>query len=575
MSSKKEEDLMILSKDSDGAGENRTDHDNNQNYNATRNELSGDYQSLVNLSAISTPDLVGSTRMGSPLKGRNFSLSGSSFPSFSMDYLKNSTKLANSKRPYQYMTPNLGSSFPFFSSRNSTKRATNQQSGDGNLTLPPSLQSNIQANDTLTLQDLQEILKYNGYLRQDDLNAIQLNTVASTNRQESAVGQTSNTPGSGVALPQPSILSYKSLQRGTSVATAVYGMILSYTILPNLWLLGVFFGGLYGHEITNLKENLPQAPKNPVSKVCIASGRNVAKTSLQLYDNWQALWFLYKTGQLSYEYYKRYEVMDQRFGIQDKMDAWNSRFQEGKVGFDKWEKDNEIGRTVLAGLRTVWLVDEKAKLRAKQKSKYRVVQWGYSAKSYVRRQWKRLSLALRRNNSKVWKELVTGVRYDMKNSGRDALGTRIGAIVASLVAINITGALFAISAPLLTLMAALVGIVWPSWVPELVERLKLLTEETRARGRGDENYSPISFNSMNTAKLLGRYDKSKYHYYKRPDGSKQYYRTGQSYFRFANSDKTEPKVLQWPWNQKGKEQKAPNGSLGALWKRFKGEESMV
>lgn len=590
LSSKKEKDLTILSNYSNGAGDNRTDNNNNQNYNATRNELNGEYDSLVNLSAISTPNLGGSTRMGSPLKGLSFGLYGTSFPSFSMDYRKNSTKLAIPKRTYQYMKPNLGSSFPSFSMdywKNSTKRAPNQQnafystqtSRDGNLTLPPSLQSNIQANDTLTLHDLQEILKYNGYIRQDDLNAIQQNTVVSTNRQfsrnnggKSAVVQTYNTPGSGVALPQLSLLSYKSLQRGTSVASAVYGLILSSTILPNLWLMGVFFGGLYGYEITNLKDpKMPQGPKNAVSKVCIASGRKLAKTSLQLYDSWQALWFLYKTGQLSYEYYKRFEVMDERFGIQNKMDAWNSRFRERKVKFDQWEKENEIGRTVLAGLRTVWLVDEKAKLRAKQKSRYRVIQWVYSVKHYFQRQWKRLSLSLRRNNSKFWNEFLTGVRYDMKNSGTDALGTRIGAIVASLVAINITGALFAISAPLLTLMAALMGIVWPSWVPELVERLKLLTEETRARGRGDENYSPASFNSMNTAKLLGRYDKSKYHYYKRPDGSKQYYRTGQSYFRFQNSDKTEQKALPWPWNQKSKEQKHPLDPWGLFGNARKGK----
>jgi hypothetical protein len=159
----------------------------------------------------------------------------------------------------------------------------------------------------------------------------------------------------------------------------------------------------------------------------------------------------------------------------------------------------------------------------------------------------------------------------MKNSGTDALGTRIGAIVASLVAINITGALFAISAPLLTLMAALMGIVWPSWVPELVERLKLLTEETRARGRGDENYSPASFNSMNTAKLLGRYDKSKYHYYKRPDGSKQYYRTGQSYFRFQNSDKTEQKDYNVLGIRRAKNRKHPMDPWGLFGNALKGK----
>ena len=28
------------------------------------------------------------------------------------------------------------------------------------------------------------------------------------------------------------------------------------------------------------------------------------------------------------------------------------------MAFDKWEKQNEVGRKVLAGLRTTWLVEE-------------------------------------------------------------------------------------------------------------------------------------------------------------------------------------------------------------------------
>ena len=67
---------------------------------------------------------------------------------------------------------------------------------------------------------------------------------------------------------------------------------------------------------------------------------------------------MYKTGQLSYEYYKHYSALDNRFAIQQKVDSWNARFVEGKMAFDKWEKQNEVGRNVLAGLRTAWLVEE-------------------------------------------------------------------------------------------------------------------------------------------------------------------------------------------------------------------------
>jgi hypothetical protein len=57
---------------------------------------------------------------------------------------------------------------------------------------------------------------------------------------------------------------------------------------------------------------------------------------------------------------------------------------------------------------------------------------------------------------------------DVRESGRDALGTRVGAILAALVAVNITGALFAISPTFLTIAALCVGLIWPSWVSELV-----------------------------------------------------------------------------------------------------------
>jgi hypothetical protein len=72
--------------------------------------------------------------------------------------------------------------------------------------------------------------------------------------------------------------------------------------------------------------------------------------------------------------------------ILTKMDAWNARFQEGKVNFGKWEQDkkNEVGRTVLAGLRNVWLVDEQSKrCRAKESSRYRVVQYFYNVKYLI------------------------------------------------------------------------------------------------------------------------------------------------------------------------------------------------
>ena len=500
----------------------------------------------------------------SPIKG--FSSLSSNFATISSS-LKNSTKAAFAQPPqtYQYTPTTLKPTFKKAKKNNINKK--------DELTLPPSLENSLQGNDTIKLSDLQEILKHNGYVRKEELDEEanrrkenELLFFSQETQKRSSSGDSSRGSGS-VAFPQPSILSYKSLQRGTTISSALYGMILSTTILPNLWLMGLLFGGIYGFEIT--KGRIEAMPKNVVAKFCIYSGRKLAKVALELYDRFQTLWFLYKTGQLSYEYYKRYEQLDERFAIQDKMDAWNARFQEGKIKFDQWEKENEIGRTILAGLRTVWLVDEQARLRAKQRSRYRVIQYLYDVKYYVGVGWKNLSTLLREKilsgDVTSWSEFWSGVLNDISTSG--AIGTRIGAIIASLIAVNITGALFTISPTFLACLAIIAGVVWPSWVSEFWQRLQELTEETRARGRGDDYESPPNKRgNINTSRLLGRYDKNRYHYYRRTDGTKQFYRTGKSLFTFSKRKEKDENALTWPWNREKKQPVNPWGALGDLMK---------
>jgi hypothetical protein len=452
-----------------------------------------------------------------------------------------------------------------------------------NLILPLHLQD-LPANETLTLADLQSILTLNDYVRQQDLSSPSIYKSSTFSQGGSDFGgpyQTSTFSDfsketerstTGVAFPQPSVLSYKALRRGTTIASSCYGMIFGVTVFPNLWLMGLLLGGIYGYDITNYEKltySNATEPSNVFSRLCVTSGRTLATQSLQLYDTGQTMWFLYKTGQLSYEYYKQYEKLDQRFEIQDKVDAWNARFQEGKVKFDAWEQEHEIGRKTLATLRTIWLVDEQSK--KKQTSNYRIIQYCLIAKQWMRRTLQKIMIFFRNNHSKWWNEFLSGVSIDVQNSG--AWGTRIGAAMASLIAINITGALFAISPPLLTGLAILLGIAWPSWVSELLDRIRLLSEETRARGRGDD-FQP-SNNSINTAKLLGRYDKSKYSYYRRSDGTKKYYRTGQSTFTLHPSPKQkqqkESSLLPWPWgsseSKKKRQPSNPWGLLGGLIKK--------
>lgn len=474
--------------------------------------------------------------------------------------------------------------------------------------------STLNPNATLTVADLQSILQKDGYVRQQDLTSSSVQPKKSKIHwdylddefqknngsgviQPQKVGEGRKTK-SGVAFPQPSVLNAKTLRRGTTVAGGMVGMVLATTLLPNLWLVGMLSGALYGSDLITRTQEEP--PSDFVGRNLLKLGVRLTNLALQVIDHVQTFWFLYKTGQLSYQYYKQYEAIDQRFQIQSKMDAWNARFQEGKRNFDAWEQENEIGRTMLAGLRTVWLVDERAKRRAKQSSRYRVVQYFYDTKYLVSR-W--LQKSWKRVRSREWvasfQEYWKGIQKDVLINS-DGWGTRMGAIVASLVVVNMTGALFAISPGLLALVAILLGVIWPSWVPELADRLSLLLEETRARGRGDSEIGSDARSNLliqpgtriNTARLLGRYDKTKYHSYRRSDGSKKFYRTGQSVFgpggrwrqeRMARQNRAQANRLLdpfssgsgggkgaqnslWPFNN-SKKQRTPGKEQWGIWKK--------
>ena len=408
---------------------------------------------------------------------------------------------------------------------------------------PLLITSDLDPNRTLTVQDLEYILRSNGYVRQEDLtsqgtggvvgNSRLLNKALATpvdptdpkllKQQEGSQKKTK----SGVAFPQPSVLNYRDLQKGTTVAGMMVGMFVATTLLPNLWLMGLLAGGVYGHEISaRVADPTQLSPTNSLAKGLVQLGRKLAQVYLQVYDWWQALWFLYKTGQLSYEYYKSYAVLDERFRIQDKMDAWNARFVEGKQKFDAWEQEHEVGRKVLASLRTVWLLDEQNRRKRQSRSKYRIIQAYYDLRRWISKSIKKVMGMAGIQDGRI-QEFLSGIKEDWKSSELDAWGTRFGAVISALITANLVGALFAISPSFLALLATGFGLVFPTWTAELIERIQLLAQETRARGRGEDFVLANTVSSINTARLLGRYDKSKYHYYRREDGSKRFYRTGQ------------------------------------------------
>jgi hypothetical protein len=210
--------------------------------------------------------------------------------------------------------------------------------------------------DVLTVEDLESFLMTNGFVKRSELEASQkamssANALADAarSRGSAAAAQTFKTDGSsgsGVALPQLSVLSYKDMKWGTAVSAGFLGMLVGLSILPNLWFMGTLAGFLYGWDVG---KKIPDgSPSNALNNLIVNLGRNLAKGFLTVYDATNAIFFMYKTGELSYAYYKRFSVLDDKFKINSKIDAWNARFAEGKVAFDAWERENEIGRKALA-----------------------------------------------------------------------------------------------------------------------------------------------------------------------------------------------------------------------------------
>ena len=270
--------------------------------------------------------------------------------------------------------------------------------------------------DVVTVKDLEEILRRNGYVKMDDLaTQPSLNTkgtgASQTSPKGSSIasnyidryksfmdtngngarplvagtktegGRRSNTgtingsveSGNGssgdttvgpakkgaVAFPQLSIVSDKAVKIGSTATAGVFGSVVATTIVPNLWLMGMLGGGFYGYSVASPASLAANPNPSALTGLILGTGRRLATMFLRVYDFFNGVWFMYKTGQLSYAYYKQFAQMDERFALTDKIDAWNARFQKGKVSFDKWEQENEVGRRILAGLRTVWLVEEQ------------------------------------------------------------------------------------------------------------------------------------------------------------------------------------------------------------------------
>jgi hypothetical protein len=256
---------------------------------------------------------------------------------------------------------NMKSSSPKFDGNNSSKVPKSGGEDSDSDSYPTSLEITVQdllqgksPTDALTATDLQSMLAIIAQLQasaesssrgiiESQLEAssepfsrgIIESYVKNSTSPKSSVSKTPSSKKSPVAFPQPSVLDAKSLRWGTTAASSTLGLLVGLSVLPNLWLIGAVFGAFYGYGLGKQQEEQENPPSQFVQLAIVNLGRRLANAYLQVYDYANALFFMYKTGQLSYDYYQRYADLDQRFAIQSKVDAWNARFAEGKINFDR------------------------------------------------------------------------------------------------------------------------------------------------------------------------------------------------------------------------------------------------
>ena len=419
--------------------------------------------------------------------------------------------------------------------------------------------------DLVTIADLEAILLNGDFYRSTDRSLSVPDRVDTVVNKATQLQQTNKEK---VAFPQPSVLSNRSVKWGATVSAGIMCMLLATSAAPNFWLIGALIGGMFGYETGNSLSATLSLRESPVSRnvlqsLVLSTGRQLAKAFLKISDAFQAFFFMYKTGQLSYEYYKTYAALDNRFAIQNKIDAWNARFVEGKLAFDRWERENEVGRKILAGLRTAWLVEERSqkkrtgllKRSQRHQSRYRIIQFLYDA-----------AYTGGRLLSSIWAAALGGeigseIRAFFRGLFRGDLAnlssaqSRIRGIVLTVVVVYLTGALFTISPAVLALLAAGFGWIWPTWTAEVVERTGNFFDETRARGKGEatSSYTRKRSNVMIQKSTSPRFDKTRYHFYRTLDGKKRYYRVGQPWMLsqlFQKKAPPKPKgMFSWvPWS---------------------------
>jgi hypothetical protein len=105
------------------------------------------------------------------------------------------------------------------------------------------------------------------------------------------------------------------------------------------------------------------------------------------------------------------------------------------------------------------------------------------------------------------------------------IGPHMGDVIMTLVMVSVVDSMYmyAIALQFLGFLVIPMGIIWPTWMPELRDQLQLLAAEFAAMGHMEavDSYHSTSHSGIPTllSQQFGLYDKKRYYFYQCQDGS--------------------------------------------------------
>ncbi|CAM9381981.1 unnamed protein product [Scytosiphon promiscuus] len=144
---------------------------------------------------------------------------------------------------------------------------------------------------------------------------------------------------------------------GATFAGSVAGMIVGWSVLPNLWLVGAVAGAVAFAALS-------RSSSGPVGSFCSTCGIQVALIYKDIRDWWEQTVFLYKTGKLSYTYWRGFEKYDQAWGLTTKYTETMSKLSKEALELDRQYKIRQ--KTLRAGKRVTTLSRKLGSSAAKE-----------------------------------------------------------------------------------------------------------------------------------------------------------------------------------------------------------------